>query len=392
MDYLDRARILGHNVEALKNGEMITGLVSLESLEHFKELFGDYTADQRSEFSSRLQTLPDDHPVIEPFRNLLDYVHGTRQLTAEDSAFARQIFPLNVTAVSGADVTISSDESVGPAAPPYILNAGTLTFAGGSLTVRNTVCQISADNLVIRAGGDLPYHIGIFGAPGATGSAGAAGNSTPGQAPNGRDSMGGSPGVCTGASDGEDGQNGAPGGVGNPGGPGGAGAPSLNAVIVIGALDPAAVQSFVVTTQSGPGGAGGTGGTGGAGQQAGNGGNGCSSGCEGTDGGNGGLGGAGGNGGPGGVGGPGADGLPIQISFPGAAKPALQTNAVLAPPGPGGPGGAGGLGGAGGSGGGSGKHHSDGSQGSPGASGLQGPTGTPGTRNGANGQISISYT
>jgi hypothetical protein len=393
MNFLVRAEALGHDIKKLEKGETIESLVTVATLDDYKQIFGGNLADQeRYDFSKNLEDLQDGpEPMIEPLRNLMDYVYGNRELTPEDVIFAGKIFPIQVRAVSAADFPITTDIQVGPAAAPYVINAGTLTFNGGSLSVLNTVCQIAADNLVVQGGGDRPYQVGIFGAPGAAGGTGAAGSTTPGPAPNGQDAGSGSPGVCTGRPNGGDGSNGAAGGKGVAGQPGGPGLASLNAQIKIAALDPSGLQSFVVTTQSGQGGAGGTGGAGGAGQEAGNGGNGCSTGCEGTDGGNGGAGGAGGDGGPGGSGGPGTAGLPIQITFPLAAKAALVANSSLAPPGPGGAGGPGGEGGGGGSGGGSGKHRSNGSNGSAGAGGSQGATGAPGSQNGQAGQYSYSW-
>lgn len=395
MDVQSRASSLGQDTSRIGAGETVTSLVTIESLERYKEIFGsDLSDEQRSEFSAQLDLLgkASEEPLIPQLVRLLDHIHGTGELSSEDEAFAARIFPIAATVVSGDDVTISTDEVIGPSAPPYFINAGTLTFAGGSLTIMNTVCRITADHLVIQEGGTKPYHVGIMGAPGATGTPpGSVGSSTPGQAQHGKNISPPSPGICTGASDGGKGDPGANGGTGGTGNPGGPGLPSMNANITITALDtPDAL--FVIATQSGAGGVGGIGGTGGAGQQGGDGGHGCHSACEGTDGGPGGPGGTGGTGGLGGTGGPGTSGLPIQVSFPLAAKAALTTIQNVAPPGGGGAGGPPGAPGAGGNGGSGGKHKSDGSTGSYGGSGSTGTQGNAGTQQGSPAQFSISYT
>jgi hypothetical protein len=398
MDYLLRAQALGHDIRKLKKGEIIRSTVSIRSLDEFKSIFANnLTAEQRALHSKQVSGLPlGDYPGATAMARLGAHIWGDKSLSSADVEFAKSIFPLKVDVVSGSDVTITTDEVIGPAAAPQVVNAGTLTFAGGSITLMNTVFTVSADTLVLDKLGTTPYHIGILGATGAEGSTGSTGSTTPGQAQNGSNISAPTPGICTGVGDGGTGSPGAAGGVGGIGGIGGSGAASLTATVTIGSFPNPGQAAFVINTQSGGGGQGGTGGTGGAGQQGGNGGSGCNSGCEGTDGGNGGNGGAGGTGGIGGVGGAGVDGSPISISFPagpnGSPNPLLVLNSAPAPAGTGGSGGVAGLGGAGGNAGSGGKHKSDGQSGSSGANGQVGNQGLPGGTTGAPAHFNVNWT
>ncbi|WP_156429638.1 hypothetical protein [Burkholderia sp. TSV86] len=396
MDFLDRAKLLGHDIACLKSGEVISSTVVINSIDDYRLLFGGETSEAaRVDFSDALNALSEPITIKEIPRaaltRLTDYVYGNGTLSANDKALAESIFPIKINAVSAENIVISTDLTYGPSASPYMLNAGTLTFSGGAISLLNTVANITADRLVVKVGGTKAYHVGILGSIGTTGATGAAGSSYSGPAANGKDKSAASPGICTGVGSGGDGDNGGDGGNGQPGGQGGNGLPSLSATISIKAFDSSSTSIFSVFTQSGTGGKGGTGGAGGMGQDGGRGGNGCDSGCEGTDGGRGGRGGKGGNGGPGGVGGNGAAGMPITVNFPGASRQSLVTNAQPAPAGQGGTGGMAGAGGKGGAGGSGGKHSVNGSAGSPGISGSAGPSGTPGVLAGAPGQFIINY-
>lgn len=396
MKFIERASLLGQDLDRLNNGEIISSLIRIKSIDDFRLLFSDNVSDpERLLFSESLHKLSDPVKIKQipqaTLTRLVDYVHGSGTLSTEDRVFADTIFPIKVEVISGDKIEINTNQKYGPSGAPYLLNAGNLIFNGGSLSFENTSASINADLLTVLAGGDKPYHIGLLGSVGTTGSTGAMGSSYSGPAAHGTDRSAASPGICTGVSSGGTGDDGGDGGNGLPGGAGGNGLPSLSANITITAFDSASTAAFSIHTQSGVGGSGGSGGQGGAGQDGGRGGNGCDSGCEGTDGGKGGKGGKGGNGGPGGSGGNGAAGLPITINFPNVSRQYLVTNAQSAPAGSGGGGGTFGSGGEGGSGGSGGKHSTDGAAGSPGTSGTAGATGPQGTQSGAPGQFIISY-
>ncbi|MCB1307301.1 MAG: hypothetical protein KDK30_03930 [Leptospiraceae bacterium] len=395
MNYLDRARQLGQDVEALQRGETITSHVTFATIEEFKNFFGaGLTEEQRTAFSLSAPSDGDtgtglNHPRM---RNLTHYVYGNRALTAEDTEYATQIFPVRVAVTSGNQIVINSDQVVGPAASPYSINAGTLVFSGGSLTVITTSLYIKADNLLTQHGGKEQYLVGILGQQGRTGDVGGNGEAYKNPAKNGSNASAPTPGICTGASDGGKGDDGKEGNQGGNGGKGDNGHSNLPASISIGAVDPASQIPFVVFTMSGPGGNGGNGGDGGQGQDGGDGGHGCDSGAEGTDGGNGGNAGKGGLGGNGGDGGDAVDGQGISITFPNASKSILQTLPQAAQPGQGGNPGKGGSPGSPGKGGSGGKHKSDGSEGSGASSGDDGKPGNASQKTGAPGQFVINYT
>lgn len=398
MNYLERAKQFGHDADALKNGKVITSTITIDSIDEFRSIFGDaLTDDHRRKFSNAVNALMTDsenplsmHPSMV---NMMSYVHGDHSYETLDMAYANMLFPVMIQVVSAADVVINTDRVQGPNASPWVINAGTLTFDGGSVTAITTLLTIVADNLIIKRGGGKPYHVGVLGADGVTGPAGLPGTAYSGPAKNGSNASAPTPGICTGASNGGNGDDGEKGNDGNiPVSPGKDGQANFPATITIKAFDSSNTSPFVLFTQSGAGGDGGIGGAGGTGQAGGNGGNGCDSGCEGTDGGNGGKGGDGGNGSNGGNGGNGVNGIPISVSFPVAYKNMLSPVSKPANPGIGGKGGQGGKAGDPGSGGSGGKHKSNGVSGGNGKAGNNGNPGLPGTRTGAAGDINISYT
>ena len=397
MNFIDRAKLLGHDTTNLKDGETISSTVVVNSIEDFRTLFGSDAGDAaRADFSAAMnkQLEPVAIRMIPQaaLTRLIDYVYGNGHLSHNDKLLADSIFPIKITAVSAQETTIKDDLTYGPSASPYLLNAGTLTFDGGSISLLNTPGTVTADTLVVKEGGKKPYHVGIFGGAGIDGDPGQKGPSYPNPAAPGADKNPASPGVCTGVGPGGTGKNGVSGGDGLPGRKGGDGLPSLPANIRINAFDSSNSTSYLaVYTESGAGGQGGTGGAGGAGQAGGRGGNGCDSDCEGTDGGPGGNGGAGGKGGDGGPGGNGASGQPITISFPEVSKDSLTTSSKDLPGGQGGNGGAGGEGGARGNGGNGGKKSA---QGEAGNDGKPGEAGNDGEKNGnfvSHGEFKISY-
>ncbi|OYX13355.1 MAG: hypothetical protein B7Z15_07545, partial [Rhizobiales bacterium 32-66-8] len=369
MTYLERAALMGLDLDRLRKGETLHAEVVIETLDHFTAIFGHgVNKSARAAFSFDLDTgFEGDAPVTQ----LLHHTYGNSVGT--DAAEA--LFPMTLSATAGETVTIDSDIHIPASSPPYALVVGTLIFDGGSITVESTQATLSADTLKLVRGGTKSYYLGIIGKAGDPGPEGDTGTSVPGHASDGSSAKPKSPGICDGAGNGKQGSNGAPGGTGGMGGAGGTGLPSWPATITIRAVDPESVGQFVVYTLSGAGGKGGPGGTGGAGQEGGGGGKGCSSGAEGTNGGNGGAGGDGGAGGQGGPGGLPADGMGITINFPKAAVASLTTIPTTVSGGPGGDGGEGGAGGTGGTSGSGGTGHHGGNHGAAGLPGAKGPAG-----------------
>ena len=393
--FFDRAKYLGHDLEQLRNGDVVSGTVYLNSLSDFKGLFAaDIPHQFRVQHSLHIQPKQIAPHLSETTRlmyRLSDHIFGDAPLLREDTAHLSNIFPITIQALSALNHVVDTDEVYGPSGAPVLLNFGTLTFKGGSITTRNTVLTLRAETLIFDAvPGHKPYHIGILGEDGAMGKAGKDGTSAPGQANAGADRPPSSPGICNGVGNGGQGSAGADGGDGVPGEPGDDGLPSLPAHITFMAVSPANQQSLVVYTRSGSGGSGGPGGKGGDGQQGGRGGKGCDSGCQGTNGGNGGNGGTSGNGGDGGTGGNGVDGQNMYVTVPRDYVQNVITTRYVAPYGQGGIPGQGGNGGAGGYGGVGGKHSSNGNGGTHGNGGNPGTTGKTGTLQGTPGTIYVN--
>lgn len=392
--FLELAERLGQSTERLKAGEAVQTVVQINSLDEFKELFGDVVdGKQREEISKdHLLRHADGLKDSTPFTRLIDHVYGTAALSAEDAAIVEQMLPIKVLVQSVTDMNVTKDMIYGPSASPVMLNVGTLTFNGGSIITENTVLTLKAETVAFGATpGARPYHIGILGVDGATGAKGSDGaGPNPSQANSGSNAHRRSPGVCTGVGDGGVGSNGADGNKGSDGGAGGDGKPNLPATITIGQFSASDPGDLVLYSRSGAGGAGGNGGQGGAGQKGGNGGNGCDSGCEGTDGGNSGNGGKGGNGGNGGQGGNGVNGFNITVTVPDANLKNVQTSTEVAPYGQGGFKGAGGAGGDPGVKGKGGKGCSDGKAGVSGNQGDSGDAGKNGVQQGSPGQFYVN--
>jgi hypothetical protein len=396
MSYLDIAARLGQHTDRLKAGESVQTQVQIASLEEFRELFaGHFTVDQRAThgqyFVQNHVAAQAGQPSRHHFTRLAHHVYGDAPLSAADAQLAEKTFPIRVNLISKADYCVEADIVFGPSASPVVLNVGTLTFNGGTITTRNTVLALTADTLAFGTNpGTRPHHIGIMGVDGTAGSPGTDGPSVP-RAASGSDALPTSPGICTGAGNGGVGSDGE---VGNPGGAGGNGddgRASLPATITIGAFaDPN--SKLVLYARSGAGGNGGKGGRGGKGQQGGSGGSGCNSGCEGTDGGKAGSGGKGGAGGNGGNGGHAVNGFNVTVHVPAAMVENVVTSAEVAPFGQAGDFGLGGDGGAPGAQGKGGKHSTDGSTGMQGDPGNEGHPGKPGTHQGSPGHFFINGT
>src|SRR6185369_2162583 len=133
--FLALARKLGQSEERLQAGERVHTQVQVRSLEEFRDLFaGDLSDEQRSANSKDLavrhqSALSSDNPL----GRLIDHVSGGALLTADDAQAVRKMFPLTVTAVSQADMPVTTNITYGPSASPVLLNVGTLTFNGGSI-------------------------------------------------------------------------------------------------------------------------------------------------------------------------------------------------------------------------------------------------------------------
>lgn len=392
--FLALARKLGQSEERLLAGERVHTQVQIRSLEEFREIFAGGLCDEHRSANSKDLAVRHQAGLSasNPLTRLIDHVSGGGSLTADDAHAVTKMFPLTITAVSQADMPVTSNITYGPSASPVVLNVGTLTFNGGSITTLNTVLTLSAATLAFGpTPGTLPYHIGVLGANGTAGAAGTAGPPpNPPQAKSGSNASPRSPGVCTGVGSGGDGSKGAAGNAGGDGSTGKDGLPSLPADIKIQAFSTTSPGNLVLFTQSGAGGQGGVGGLGGVGQQGGNGGNGCDSGCEGTNGGNAGSGGVGGAAGNGGAGGNGVNGFNITVTVPKANLGNVFTSTAVAAVGQGGLAGTGGLGGQPGSAGKGGKGCSNGSSGQAGDQGASAKTGSPGTQQGSAGQFFIN--
>jgi hypothetical protein len=394
--YLERARKLGQSEARLQAGEQVRTQVQINSLDEFKTLVaGHLTDDQRRRHS---QDLEQRHAVglsaagnTFPQARFTDYVYGTAALSDQDRQLAETIFPVTLLVVSQADMMITRDILYGPSASPVMLNAGRLTFNGGSITAENTVLNVMADALAFGdIQGSKPYHIGLMGVDGAAGVNGAAGPApNPAQAASGADATTRSPGICSGVGNGGDGSNGAMGANGGNGLTGNNGLPNLAGTLSFGSFVTANAQ-LVLYTRSGQGGNGGAGGSGGSGQQGGNGGLGCDSGCEGTNGGKAGNGGNGGDGGEGGQGGNGVNGFNIMVTLPSDHVRSVVSSSAVAPYGQGGLAGVGGAGGTAGRPGKGGKGSSSGAAGTQGNPGASGKNGVVGTQQGTPGQFFIS--
>lgn len=367
--------------------EQFQAIIACNSDEHIRKAYLE---------SLSLPELPKEYAV---YNEILGNLYGYRDkktFSDEFLAFIKKVFPVYIKVLIGKNVVIDKDMTIGPDALPYVINADTLTFSGGSITALTTTVTINANQLQIIPPGykhsTKPYHIGILGVKGTDGYKGADGVPYSSPAHAGRNSSAPSPGICSGAASGGNGSNGELGTSGKKGGNGENGRPNGSCNLTIKSIDPDYASSFVIYTKSGSGGNGGIGGTGGQGQDGGAGGHGCESGCECTNGGNGGNGGVGGTGGDGGTGGNGVDGNPIIITFPGASKDLLKPTKDAAPFGTGGTPGNGGDGGNGGSGGKTRSNCSAGTKGGKGKFGTDGKRGTDGTVSGSPGNYIFKYT
>ena len=378
----ERVAKLGFSNPKLWPGEEIEALITVNSIEHLKDILdfgGDKAAREahlKALFDGVTQRSDDESALL---HRVYQYVFGSAGLSDEDRKLIDPAFPLVVKAFAAQDKTINSQWNLGKSTSPVIVTLGTLTIEqGGFITIENTALDFIVENLVRN--GNTGNTFGDFNILGVNGSTGRPGDqpSPPGQAQSG--SGGSCPG--TGGGNGWRGADGTKGGFGDKGGNG---LPSLLATIRItnGVKLGPNVSQIVVMTTSGAGGAGGPGGTGARGGKGGNGGNGVTCVCSGTSGG---TGGQGGNGGPGGQGGPGGNAVDaagnVTIWVPSQDTTKFRPIALDAQPGKGGARGAGGPPGEGGGGSTGGKNCAGGGGGDVGGPGQQGELGPDGTQTG----------
>lgn len=379
MSFTSKAKLLGHESKKLQEGEVVSTTVDVNSLEEYQAIFAQgVTGKQRTDFSNNIKNIAKSaQSAMASMGNslaILDHAYGNGKLNKEQAQLTANMFPLKITAVSAKEFVVSKDIVIGPGASPYAINAEKLIFKGGSITVINTVCTITAETVQVLSGGRKPYHIGILGAKGAVGARGESGARPPKAAP-GKNAENVFMCILAIAGDGSKGTIQNPGEVG---GKGGQGLPSLPATLDFKNFESPTGSSLVVYTKSGEGGKGGPGGRGGRGQDGGNGGNGCNYGLSGSAGGKGGNGGTGGRGGNGGPGGDAIPGNSIIINFPADKLESLQQMQDFASGGEGGDKGSPGRGGAKGKGG---QGYNGFQNGLDGTDGNDGSYGSPGVSN-----------
>jgi hypothetical protein len=91
MNYLLRAKALGHDIAELKKGKVIRSTVNVRSIDEFKSIFGgELTADQRTAYSQQFSGARlGEYPGAAAMSRLSDYVWGDRQLSPADAEFAK---------------------------------------------------------------------------------------------------------------------------------------------------------------------------------------------------------------------------------------------------------------------------------------------------------------
>jgi hypothetical protein len=390
MNFYERAAKLGHSVDALKAGHQISSVISVPNVDELKNLMDDGSSpEERAAKHSAMfaaapasKTAPTDAADPAVLNKVHEYVFGNGELSDADRKLIEPAFPVNVLAVSAANVTYNVPTTLGISQTLITLNYGTVTINDGAcVNVYNSQLNYTMDTLIRN--GKAPQGLGDFNilgvdgtsptAPTTPGSTGSAGG-------NGQDGSCSSAGIA--GPSGTNGSTGGVGGVGITGGNGSNGLPSKPATITINQSIQSA-SPIVIYTRSGAGGNGAAGGPGGTGGVGGNGGNGASCGCTGSGAGNGATGGQGGTGGTGGNGGNAVNADPsgiIVVYTPDIRK--VVGTSDIANPGKAGSGGNGGSGGAGGNGGSGGKHNSNGSGGAKGGPGNKGADGKDGTGTG----------
>ena len=182
----DRARALGHSIEALESGAEITSTIKVDDIDCLRTLLLDGAPpdvrEERAEaIFTRLGPLPDpasDGSETGILARVTAFIYGDADLDAMDRERTKHLFPMYVTAISALNKTINSPWDLGESLNVMIVNLGTLTMeAGSSIFIKNTPLQFTVDN-VIRNGAPPPnvnYDIAILGVTGIAGTAGTGG-------------------------------------------------------------------------------------------------------------------------------------------------------------------------------------------------------------------------
>jgi hypothetical protein len=396
LNFYERAAKFGHSADSLKEGNYVSSVISVSSMDELKALLDDgSTKEERAAAkkalmgSSDMESATIDNSNEALLKRVHAHVFADQPLAASDQESLSQAFPLKLMAISAPNVTYPKGEtSLGTSQLLLTFNYGTVTMQDQSfVTVYNSTLNYTMDTLIRN--GTPPPGRGDFNVLGVTGGTGGQG----GQGNVGGNGSAGTPGNCSSAGiAGASGQNGGTGSAGQSGGTGnngGNGLPSMPATITI--TNSVQANSIIIFSASGAGGTGGKGGQGGAGGNGGGGGNGATCGCTGSGAGNGGNGGTGGQGGQGGPGGNAVNAAGnVKVVVPQRFSPLFNSAKGIAAPGPGGAGGPGGSGGAGGGAGSGGKHNGNGSGGSTGGAGNAGPTGASGTQSGLPADIIVT--
>lgn len=398
MTFYDRAKLLGHSAEDLKNGLTVRSEWVCKTLEELKEKMlllapGDVESIGRQLFAG-IPCNDNDVSAEGVTRRVNEYIYNDAKLSDADRKAAQNAFPVTINLTSVANYTPTVPVLIHNPSSPQVFNYETLTLNDQIyINVYNTIVTYTMDKFVRNgsSGNNALGDINILGFTGATGASVDSGST-------GGTGSDGQKGTCKdggGISDkpGGNGGKGHTGGTGDPGNNGSDGLPSYAATITISSE---ITGNLFMIARSGTGGAGGVGGQGGRGGTGGDGGKGASCGCECTNGGNAGDGGTGGTGGQGGNGGNGVNAAAnVVVYIPESYASQVNHSTLTAPPGTQGSGGAKGKGGGPGSKGGGGGASgcpscSSGSKGSDGGDGSQGGHGNPGTQSGTSAQFSIN--
>jgi hypothetical protein len=384
MGLIDRLPDFGIPQSAIAGGQPLDTTITVYNVDQLRDLLDvGLDDDARAEHLDALYDgveIPheDGHPTL--VHRVERHVVGAKQLSADDRAAVKQVFPLQVKVLaSPGPIKINAPKDLStPDGSLSVVDATDVTIEqGGYFFCRSTPLMFTCNTLT-RTGNTGSSSWSDFNILGKVGSTPATPPQPPaaGQAGKGKDGECSSGGVA--GTGGQKGNNGEQGTKGTDGDPGGDGTPSQQATIVI--KSTLTADKITVFTQSGPGGKGSDGGQGATGQQGGNGGNGVTCGCTGNGGG---PGGEGGRGGPGGRAGDGGNGVSaaanIVVKVPqDADRRKVEPKSADAPPGDPGTPGKGGDGGLGGTGGSAGKQNSGGgtpgraNQGDPGGRGSRG--------------------
>lgn len=371
MNFLERAKRLGHPTDEKTLREGITTTIMVKSLQELKELM-NYDSLVYNDFATDEST-NDASPEAALIRKIYQYVFGGEdQLASNDLDMLDKMFPIPVKATSKENKTIDNEWNI-DSGEIITDNFKTVTIEnGGYINVINTEYRLNVDEIIIKGEANTDHSIiNILGRDGADGQNGT----------NGHNGFNGANGADdTVAHHGESGGNGT---CATSGTSGISGTGYNSAIIEI--FDHVEGE-LTVMAKSGKGGNGGNGGIGGNGGNGGEGGDvhvGLCNDITGSNGGNGGHGGNGGNGGQGGHGGN-SQRIPIFITVPADFKDKIITKTETSTgghggnPGKGGKAGKGGANGCGNCHGPRGRAGTDGSEGNNGSRGNDGNPGTPG--------------